>query len=192
VDIDSYHMRELRQISLSLFNKNYFGVFHGSLSAKVDTSSFVINKKMAMFDELDEGSLVRLDCFKRDYRWKSASIDVEIHKHIYETISSAKSICFSMPPYATAYALKHSKVAPQDYFGQTALGEVMVYDPKSFHDWYERAPYEISRFFRNNNTHLLLVKGYGLYAYDRNLTEMAKKISILENSCRLLVLSASL
>ena len=59
-------------------------------------------------------------------------------------------------------------------------------------DWLERAPYEIPLFFQKNDTHLLLIKGFGLISYDRDLTEMAKKISILENSCRLLALSANL
>jgi L-fuculose-phosphate aldolase len=97
-----------------------------------------------------------------------------------------------MPPYATAYSLKHGKVLPQDYYGKQLLGEVIIYDPKSFEDWIERAPYEISRFFQKHDTHLLLIKGFGLFSYDRDITEMAKKIAVLENSCRLLALSANL
>jgi L-fuculose-phosphate aldolase len=97
-----------------------------------------------------------------------------------------------MPPYSTAYSLKHSKVSPQDYYGKKILGDIMVYDPKNLNDWLERAPYEIAQFFQKNDTHLLLVKGYGLISYDRDITEMAKKIAILENSCRILVLSALL
>jgi L-fuculose-phosphate aldolase len=97
-----------------------------------------------------------------------------------------------MPPYATAFSLKHGKVSPQDYYGQKVLGEVIVYDPKNIDDWIERAPYEIPRFFQKHDTHLLLIKGFGVICYDRDITEMAKKVSILENSCRLLALSANL
>jgi len=49
---------------------------------------------------------------------------------------------------------------------------------------------EISNFFKNNDSHLLLIKGFGLLSYDRDLTEMVKKVAILENSCRLLTLNA--
>ena len=97
-----------------------------------------------------------------------------------------------MPPYATAYSLKHGKVSPQDYYGKKVLGDLIVYDPKNIEDWLERAPYEIHQFFQKHDTHLLLIKGFGVISYDRDLTEMAKKISILENSCRLLALSANL
>ena len=83
-------------------------------------------------------------------------------------------------------------MSTQDYFVKTILGEVIIYDPKNIDDWLERAPYEIPQFFQKHDTHLLLIKGFGLISYDRDIKEMAKKISILENSCRLLALSANL
>ncbi len=190
--MDAHLFEEIKHVSLSMFNKNFFGVFQGSISARVTMQSFLINKESTILDEVTEESLIRLDCLKKDYRWKSASSDVEIHEHIYKTISSAKYISYTMPPYATAYSLKHGKVIPQDYFGRKILGEIIVYDPKKFDDWHERAPYEIPQFFKKSDSHLLLIKGFGLISYDRDIIEMAKKVSILENSCRLLALSSSL
>jgi len=190
--MDNHLVDDIKHISLSLFNKNFFSVYHGSISARVSTSAFIINSKDTILDEVSEESLVRLDCQKRDYRWNLANSDVHIHEHIYETIPNAKYVCYTMPPYATAYSLKHGKVLPADYYGKKVLGEVIVYDPKNIDDWLERAPYEIPQFFQKHDTHLLLIKGFGLISYDRDITEMAKKISILENSCRLLALSANI
>ncbi len=190
MEIGKHLIDDIKHVSLSMFNKNFFGVYHGSISAKVSTQSFVINKKDTILDEVTEDSIIRLDCHKKDYRWNSASDDAEIHEHIYQTISSAKYISYTMPPYATAFSLKHGKVIPRDYFGKKILGEVLVYDPRNFDDWQERAPHEIAQFFQKNDTHLLLIKGYGLISYDRDIIEMAKKVSILENSCRLLALSS--
>jgi len=190
--MDKHLIDDIKHISLSLFNKNFFSVYHGSISARVSNSSFIINTKDTILDEVHEDSLVRLDCHKRDYRWSLANSDVHIHEHIYENIPNAKYVSYTMPPYTTAYSLKHGKVSPADFYGKTVLGEIVVYDPKNIEDWLERAPYEIPLFFKNNDTHLLLIKGFGLISYDRDITEMAKKISILENSCRLLALSANL
>ncbi len=192
MEMGKHLIEEIKHVSLSMFNKNFFGVYNGSISARVSTSSFMINKKDTILDEVTKDSLIRLDCHTKDYRWSSASADVEIHEHIYQMISSAKYISISMPPYATAFSLKHGKVLPQDFYGKKILGEVLIYDPKSLDDWQERAPYEIPRFFLKNDTHLLLIKGFGLVSYDRDIIEMAKKVSILENSCRLLALSSSL
>jgi L-fuculose-phosphate aldolase len=190
--VDKHLIEEIKHVSLSLFNKNFFSVYHGSISARISSSGFIINSKDTILDEVTEESLVKLDCHKRDYRWSMANSDVTIHEQIYESIPNAKYVCYTMPPYATAYSLKHGKVSPQDYYGKQLLGEVIVYDPKNMEDWLERAPYEIRKFFQKHETHLLLIKGFGLISYDRDITEMAKKISVLENSCRLLALSANL
>ncbi len=192
IQLNKHLIEDIQHISLSLFNKNFFSVYHGSISARVSNSGFIINSKDTILDEVTEDSLVKLDCQKRDYRWSMANDDVHIHENIYESIPNAKYISYTMPPYATAYSLKHGKVSPQDYFGKKILGEVIVYDPKNIDDWLERAPFEIPQFFQKHDTHLLLIKGFGLISYDRDITEMAKKISILENSCRLLALSANL
>lgn len=190
--MDKHLIEDITHISLSLFDKNFFSVYHGSISARITTSAFIINSRDTILNEVTEDSLVRLDCQKRDYRWNLASIDVHIHENIYETIPNAKYISYTMPPYATAYSLKHGKVSPADYYGKKVLGEVIIYDPKNIDNWLERAPFEIPQFFQKYDTNLLLIKGFGLIAYDRDITEMAKKISILENSCRLLALSANL
>jgi len=190
--VDKHLIDDIKHISLSLFNKNFFSVYHGSISARMSQSEFIINSKDTILNEVTEESLVKLDCNKRDYRWSLANADVHIHENMYETIPNAKYVCYSMPPYATAYSLKHGKVSPMDYYGKKVLGEIIVYDPKNIDDWLERAPYEIPQFFQKHDTHLLLVKGFGLISYDRDITDMAKKISILENSCRLLALSANI
>ena len=190
--MDKHLFDEIKHVSLSLFNKNFFGVYHGSISARVSSSGFIINSKNTILDEVTEESLVRLDCQQKDYRWTEASTDAVIHEHIYKSIPNAKYVCFTMPPYATAYSLKHGKVSPQDYHGKKVLGEIIIYDPKNIDNWMERAPFEIPQFFQKHDTHLLLIKGFGLISYDRDITEMAKKVSILENSCRLLALSANL
>jgi L-fuculose-phosphate aldolase len=183
---------DIKQISLSLFNKNFFSVYHGSISARVSSNSFIINSKDTILDEVTASSLVKLDCQKRDYRWTMANPDVHIHENIYKTIPNAKYISYTMPPYATAYSLKHGKVSPKDFYGIKILGDVIIYDPKNIDDWLERAPYEIPIFFQEHDTHILLIKGFGVISYDRDITEMAKNISILENSCRLLALSATI
>ena len=190
--MDKHLVEDMKHISLSLFNKNFFSVYHGSISARISHLGFIINTKETILDEVSEESLVRLDYSKRDYRWSLANTDVHIHEHIYQKIPNAKYITYTMPPYATAYSLKHAKVSPLDYYGKTILGDIMIYNPKNFSDWMERAPHEIARFFQEHDTHLLLIKGFGLISYDRDLKEMAKKISILENSCRLLALSSNI
>ena len=188
--MDAHLLKELQHISHSMFSKNYFGIFHGSISTKVDINTFIINKKEIILDEVIDKGFIRLTCnTRKDYRWKEASPDSEIHLEIYKSLPSAKYISYTMPPYATAYSFDHSLVIPKDYYGYTILKEVHVYDPQNFDDWEERAPYEIAQYFQKNSKKLLLIRGFGLISYDRDLTEMVKKVAILENSCRLLTIN---
>jgi len=94
-----------------------------------------------------------------------------------------------MPPFATSYSLVHDTIIPKDYFGAMKFGSLDVYNPKQFEDWYERADIEIYRYFKEKKTNIAIIKGYGLYAYDRDISQLAKNIAILENSCKLLYYS---
>ena len=181
---------KLSSLALSMFRKDFFGIYHGSISAKTETNRFIINTKEAIFDALDDTSMIEL-YFKKDYRWNHASIDSNIHYSIYSQISEAKFICFSMPQFTTAYSLQHDTITPKDYFGHTEIGTITVIDPKKFEDWYDRADSEIAYYLQSNKTNIMVIRGYGVYAYNRDIHEMAKKLAILEKSCRLLMLNNS-
>lgn len=182
--------RKLSNLALSMFRKDFFGIYHGSMSAKTESNRFLINTKEAVFDDIDESSLIEL-YYKKDYRWNMASIDSNIHFSIYSQISDAKFICFSMPPFTTAYSLDNSIIIPKDYFGHKELGSIPIIDPKQFDDWYDRAQSEIAYYMQTNKTDIMVIKGYGVYIYNRDLNMMAKKLAILEKSCRLLMLDGS-
>ncbi|MBA1432255.1 MAG: class II aldolase/adducin family protein [Epsilonproteobacteria bacterium] len=189
--MNKQHLKDqLASLALSMFRKDFFGIYHGSLSAKTESSRFLINTKAAVFDALDNNSLIEL-YFKKDYRWKQASIDASIHHSIYSQISEAKFIAFTMPQFTTAYSLDHNIITPKDYFGYEEIGSVEIFDPKQFDDWYERANSEIAYYFQTNKTNLMIIRGYGVYAYSRDMHEMAKQLAILEKSCRLLMLEKS-
>lgn len=181
---------QLSTLALSMFRKDFFGIYHGSLSAKTESNRFVINTKEAVFDAIDENSLIEL-YFKKDYRWNQASIDSSIHFSIYSQISDAKFVSFTMPPFTTAYSLEHNIITPKDYFGFKELGSIEILDPKQFENWYDRAQSEIAYYFQTNKTNIMVIRGYGVYAFNRDMHEMAKKLAILEKSCRLLMLDGS-
>ncbi|MCI5969026.1 class II aldolase and adducin N-terminal domain-containing protein [Helicobacter sp.] len=189
--IDGEILKNLKTISLSMFRKNFFGIFHGSLSTKLEEGHFLINKKDAIFDDLNQDSLIVL-YHKQDYRWKEASIDAFIHSLIYQNIPNAKYIAYGMPPFTASYTLTHRKIIPKDYFGYKMLGTLDVYDPKDFYNWYERADIEINRYFKESDKKIMVIRGYGVYVYHRDLQVLSKMLALLENSCKILHLSSLL
>ena len=115
-----YVKEKLTSLSLSFFRKDFFGIYHGSISAKTDSSRFIINSNETIFDAIAEDQLIELS-YKKDYRWRDASIDANIHMGIYQQISDAKYITYTMAPFTTSYSLYHNVVLPQDYFGHQVL-----------------------------------------------------------------------
>lgn len=171
-----------------MFRKDFLGIFHGSLSARIEHNKFFINKKDTIFDDVRQSDFIELHS-KKDYRWSDASMDALIHLNIYKNINEAKYICYAMPPFVTAYSLVHESIVPRDYFGYMNIGPIPVYNPKQFEDWYERADIEIFRYMKENSSNIMVIKGYGLYAFDRDIHQLAKIIALLENSCKLLFYS---
>ena len=85
---------------------------------KIDHNKFIINKRDAIFDEIDSSSLCQLSMNNYDYSWKLASIEANVHNSIYNQIHEAKYIACGMPPYTSAYSLDHDCVEFEDYFGK--------------------------------------------------------------------------
>lgn len=175
----------IKRVALAMFRKDFLGIFHGSISARIEQNKILINKKDAIFDGICDENLIELHS-KKDYSWSEASIDADIHLGIYKNIPEAKFICYAMPPFITAYSLTHDVIIPRDFFGSQKFESIEVYDPKNFEDWYERADVEIPKYLKEKKTNTIVIRGYGVYAYDRDIHQIAKSVAILENSCRLL------
>lgn len=188
-NIEQSLIDQISSVSLAMFRKSFFGVFHGSISSRISQNRFLINKKDAIFDRIDSNSLIML-YDKEDYRWQEASIDAFIHSNIYQNITEARFVVYAMPPYSVAYSLSHDILIPKDYFGYRFLGkQIDIFDPKDYDSWYERADINILRYFKQTKKDFIFIKGYGIYAYHRDLYSLAKTIALIENSCKLLNLA---
>lgn len=189
--IDTSVVETISAISLAMFRKNFFGIYHGAISAKMDHENFIINTRDAIFDRINSKSLCQLSSTNRDYRWKIASIESHIHASIYDNIHEAKYVAFTMPSFTTSYTFEHDVIIPRDYFGYTNYKEIPVYNPGDLDTWYERNEQEITDYFLKTRNHIMVIKGVGVYVYDRDLHQLVKRLAILENSCRLLAIKNS-
>ena len=189
--LDQDTVKILADLSLTMFSKNFFGIYHGAISTKQDEHSFMINTRDAIFDRMDEKSFCSLNINKQDYRWNIASMESDIHATIYANIHEAKYIAFGMPIYTTAYTLNHNNIVLEDFFGKTTFGEITIYNPGDLSTWYKRNALEITKYLKESENNIMIIKGIGTYVYDRDIHELVKKIAILENSCRLLSIKSS-
>ena len=174
---------KLKSFSSYMFAKGFMEIFNSSISAKINSDTFLINERNPNFNDLQE--FVKLS-FTKNYSWEKASLQADIHKNIYENISDAKFICHTMPSYTLAYSLEKDNIEALDYFGMKSLAKLNIIKTKDYNHSFEKSSIEISKSFIEHNTDILIIRGYGVYSYHRNLEELVKKISILEKSCQIL------
>lgn len=181
---------ELISVGEAMFRKDFLGIFHGAISARLNNAKFIINKKDAIFDSLAPQDFTTIS-HKQDYSWQEASTDAFIHSRLYSEIEEARYAACSFCPFSVAYSLRHDAIAPKDYFGHKNIGTVAIYDPKDFESWYERADVEICNAIRLSKHGFVVIRGYGIYIVERDIYNLAKTISIIENSAKILLLGES-
>lgn len=190
--MDSELIEKLSAVAKALFNLGVLSIGSGSISARVEMSRFVIDKKYANFHNILKENFILLN-HTRDYRWNDASFDVEIHSYIYQNIDNAKFVSFAAAPYTIAYTLNHHFIEPVDFFGKSLCKSIKIYDPKeNFTNWYQRAPVEILRALEDAEKEFVVVRGYGIVAYAREAGELASIMATVENSCKILLLNSTI
>lgn len=179
----------LLRASKELNNAGILSSFLGSISMRHEHANFFTNKADALFSQLSCDDFMLLGG-KKDYRWKDACKDALIHQNIYKNITIAKFVCLCVPSYITSYSIEFSSFEPRDIVGKELfINNLFIYDTKQSEDWLERAPSEIVRYFLQNNTNVVILKGAGICAYDRTLSGLLRTIFTLENSAKLLFFS---
>ena len=166
----------------TLFNKGLFHIYQTSFSVRTENDRFIINKQDSIFTENDIFTEIH---YQEDLSWKEASLDAKIHSYIYQKISTAKCIAHIFPTNLVTYSLYHHQFKPLDYYGDTVIGKKEIYDIEDYENFIEQVESIIYPKLKNEN--IFIIKGYGAYIYDRDLKELAKKASILENSANILL-----
>ena len=166
----------------TLLRKGLFHTYQTSFSVRTENDRFIINKKDVVFTENEIFTEIH---YKKDLSWKDASLDANIHSYIYQKVSNAKCIAHIFPINLVTYSLYHHQFKPLDYYGQTIIGKKTIFDITDYENFTEQVESIIHTNILNENT--FIIKGYGAYIFDRDLKELAKKASIIENSARILL-----
>jgi len=166
----------------TLFQKGLFHTYQTSFSVRTENDRFIINKKDVVFTENNLFTEVH---YKEDLSWKEASRDINIHSYIYQKVSTAKCIAHIFPINLVTYSLYHHQFKPLDFYGQNVIGKKEIYEIEDIENFEEQL--ESIIYPKVSIENIFIIKGYGAYLYDRDLKELAKKASILENSANILL-----
>jgi L-fuculose-phosphate aldolase len=174
--------KEYEKILEILIRKGMFHIYQTSFSIRSENDKFLITKNDALFLENDIFTEIH---YKKDLSWQEASNDANIHSFIYQKISTAKYVAHIFPVNLVTYSLYHRQFKALDFYGKTVIGNKKIYEVNENNHFSE----EVEKIVKKNilNEGIVIIKGYGAYLYDRDIKELAKKASILENSAKILL-----
>jgi L-fuculose-phosphate aldolase len=174
--------KDYEKILKTLIQKGMFHIYQTSFSIRTQNDKFLINKNDALFLEEDIFTEIH---YKKDLSWQEASNDANIHSFIYQKISTAKCIAHIFPINLVTYSLYHRQFKALDFYGENIIGKKKIHEITDTNHFIE----EVENIVQKNiiNDEIVIIKGYGAYIYDRDLKELAKKASILENSAKILL-----
>ena len=179
VILDEYFL-----IAKELFNKNFLNIGLGSLSLKIKADQMLINKRNKHY--LEEDFIKNVHILHENMAWEEASDDVKIHAEIYKLHSNTKAIAHIFPINTMTFAeIHHFFLNPLDFIGKQYLNKIPTIEMGNLKEWEENKEFIIAKNL--NNTDIVIIKGYGVFIKTRDIREIIKLASIMENSAFILL-----
>lgn len=176
-------LEKFQFIGKKLFEEKLVTSHGGNMSFRLG-DKIIITKKDVMLSELKAEDLIEISMDGEIDA--NASLDAPIHRAIYAN-TSAQAIVHAHPAYAVAAAMNDEKILPQDLDGKSLLKSIPVIRVRD-----QNSTEEIIKFLIpaiKSGYPGCLVRGHGSYTIGSSLEEAYKLASILEFSCKIVLLS---
>jgi len=144
----------------------------------------LINKRNKHY--LEEDFIKNVHILHENMAWEEASDDVKIHAEIYKLHSNTKAIAHIFPINTMTFAeIHHFFLNPLDFIGKQYLNKIPIIEMGNLKEWEENKEFIIAKNL--NNTDIVIIKGYGVFIKTRDIREIIKLASIMENSAFILL-----
>lgn len=176
--------REIIEVGRLLFREGLVSARAGNVSRAFGDRLF-ITRTGSLTGELSHEDIISLPLKGRSILEERASVELEVHRRIIlETGKPA--VVHAHPPHAVALSLSEDTMLPLDSEGKDLVGEVKVLSlekPSASEELAEAASVALK------DSKVVLVRGHGAFAADRELKLAYAHISTLEHSCKILMWS---
>ena len=176
-------LSQFQAVGQALFTQGLVSSQGGNLSVKLG-ENLVITHRGSTLGYIQEGDLVETGINKNNRATPLASIELDVHRCIYQN-TSALAVVHAHPPYAVALSFMEKEIVPCDLEGQAFLSRVPILSAEVEGKTGELAG-EIARLLSEYK--VVLVRGHGTFAVSQLLEEAYCYTVVLEQSCRLLYL----
>jgi L-fuculose-phosphate aldolase len=180
-------LSQFQTVGRDLFARGLVSSHSGNLSIRLG-DRVIITRRGSRLGCLEEHDLVETGISKNDRNTPLASIELPVHRAIYQQ-TTASAIVHAHPPHAIALSLTETRVVPSDTEGLSTVGHVPVLGwnmevrPGGLGDIIAQALCECR---------IIMVHGHGSFAIGQLLEEAHNCTTTLEESCRVIFLLKSL
>lgn len=180
-------LNQFQTVGHDLFTKGLVSSQSGNLSIRLG-ERLIITRRNCRLGCLEEHDLIETGINKNDRNTPLASIELPVHRAIYQQ-TSASAIVHAHPPHAVAISLTETEIAPTNTEGMSLLGKIpvlgwnMEVKPGGLAD-------VIARALKQHR--LIVVHGHGSFAVGQLLEEALNYTAFLEESCQVACLLKSL
>jgi len=180
-------LSQFQVVGQALFTQGLVSSQGGNLSVKLGERLLITHRGSAL-GSIQEADLVETGINKNSRATPLASIELEVHRCIYQK-TSALAVVHAHPPYAVALSFTEKEIIPCDVEGRALLSKVPVLSTKKVEKPGKLAE-DIARLLKEHR--VVLVRGHGSFAASQLLEEAYYYTTALEHSCRLLYLLRAL
>jgi len=180
-------LSQFQKVGRDLFTRCLISSHGGNLSIRLG-ERLIITRRGCQLGCLEEHDLIETGITKNDRATPLASIELAVHRAIYqETQSSA--IVHAHPPHAIALSLTETEVVPSHIESESIVGRIpvlgwnMEVKPGGLADI-------IARTLKQHR--IVLVRGHGSFAVGQLLEEAYNYTTALEEACQVTCLLKSI
>jgi L-fuculose-phosphate aldolase len=180
-------LSQFQTIGHDLFTGGLVSSHNGDMSIRLG-DRLIITRRGCRLGYLEENDLIETGISKNDRATPLASIELPVHRAIYQQ-TSALAIVHAHPPHAVALSLTETEIVPNDAEGLPTVGPVPVLG------WHMKVrPGGLDDIIAQalKQHRIVMVHGHGSFAIGQLLEEAHNCTTTLEESCRVICLLRSL
>ena len=180
-------LAHFQSIGRDLCNRGLVSSNSGNLSIRLG-DRIVITRRGSNLGDLGENDLIETGISKNDRCTPLASIELPVHRAIYQE-TPAQAIIHAHPPHSIALSLVEPEIVPNPGEGSLLIDRVPVLG------WHmETNPGGLAEIIAQalKKCRIVMVHGHGSFATGQLLEEAHNYTTILEQSCQVLCLLKSL
>jgi len=180
-------LSQFQSVGRDLFTRGLVSSTGGNLSIRLG-DRIIITRRGSMLGYLEEHDLIETGLNKNDRSTPLASIELSVHRLIYQK-TSAQAIVHAHPPNAVALSLVETEIVPNCIEGLSLVGRVpvlgwnMEVKPGCLGDIIAKAL---------EQCRIVMVHGHGSFGTGQLLEEAYNCTTALEESCHVICLLKSL